>query len=48
MEKGLEKAIRTAENAPEKAAELLMNAALDAGGRDNVSLVILLDGEEAK
>ena len=32
--------------APEKAAEVLLKAALDAGGRDNVTLVIVHDGEE--
>ena len=32
--------------APEKAADVLLKAALDAGGRDNVSLVIVHDGEE--
>lgn len=36
------------ENAPDKAAELLMNAALAAGGRDNISLVVLLDKEGSK
>ena len=34
------------ENEPDKAADLLMQAALDAGGRDNVSVVIFLDGED--
>ncbi len=32
-------------NAPDKAARLLMDAALEAGGRDNISVVILQDGE---
>lgn len=32
-------------NTPEAAAKLLMEAALKAGGRDNISLVILKDGE---
>lgn len=32
--------------APEKAANVLLKAALDAGGRDNVTLVIVHDGEE--
>lgn len=36
------------ENEPEKAGELLMNAALAAGGRDNISLVVLLDKEGSK
>lgn len=32
--------------APEKAADVLLKAALDAGGRDNVTLIIVHDGEE--
>ena len=36
------------ENAPAKAAELLMQAALDAGGRDNISVVVLQDKEGAR
>ena len=35
-------------NEPEEAAEKLMQAALDAGGRDNVSVVIFRDGEAAE
>ena len=34
-----------AAHTPRKAADLLMKMALDAGGRDNISLVILLDRE---
>ena len=41
------KAILTG-NEPEKAADLLLEAALEAGGRDNISLVIFLDGEADK
>lgn len=33
-------------HAPEKAADMLLQAALDAGGRDNVTLAIVYDGEE--
>lgn len=36
------------ENAPAKAAELLLQAALDAGGRDNISVVVLQDKEGAR
>lgn len=36
------------ENAPAKAAELLLNAALAAGGRDNISVIVLHDGEGAR
>ncbi len=36
------------ENAPKEAAKKLMDAALKAGGRDNISLVILLDEEGGK
>lgn len=39
------KAILT-DNEPEEAADKLIEAALAAGGRDNVSLVIFLDGED--
>ncbi len=35
-------------NTPRAAANLLMEAALKAGGRDNISLVILKDGEARK
>jgi protein phosphatase len=35
-------------NTPEAAAKLLMDAALQAGGRDNISVVILRDGEAAQ
>ena len=35
-------------NAPEAAAKLLMEAALDAGGRDNISVVLVQDGEVAR
>lgn len=35
-------------NTPEAAARLLMEAALAAGGRDNISLVVLVDGEVAQ
>ncbi len=34
------------EHEPEKAGEMLLQAALDAGGHDNISLIILRDGEE--
>ncbi len=33
------------ENEPDKAAHLLLDAALKAGGRDNVSVIVLLDKE---
>lgn len=33
-------------NDPEKAADLMLQAALEAGGRDNISLAILVDGED--
>ena len=33
------------ENKPEEAADILMEAAKEAGGRDNISVVIYLDGE---
>ena len=33
------------ENAPEKASDILMEASKEAGGRDNISLVIFLDRE---
>lgn len=36
------------ENSPEKATELLMQAAMDAGAHDNVSIVVLQDKEGAK
>lgn len=36
------------ENAPEKAAELLIGAALEGGGRDNISVVVLHDEEGAR
>lgn len=36
------------ENAPEKAAELLVEAALAGGGRDNISVVVLHDKEGAR
>ncbi len=35
-------------NTPEAAAKLLMEAALAAGGRDNISVVIVTDGEVAR
>ena len=35
-------------NPPAKAAELLMEAAMNAGAHDNVSIVVLLDKEGAK
>ncbi len=33
-------------NPPEAAADLLVEAAMDAGGRDNISLTIFVDGED--
>ena len=36
------------ENAPKAAAEKLLEAALKAGGRDNISVVVLRDGEVAR
>lgn len=36
------------ENAPDKAAQLLLDAALEAGGRDNISVVVLHDKEGAR
>ncbi len=35
-------------NTPESAAKLLMEAALKAGGRDNISVVLVVDGEVAR
>ena len=35
-------------NTPEAAAQLLMDAALAAGGRDNISVVLVRDGEVAR
>ena len=35
-------------HAPKKAARVLMDAALKAGGRDNISVVVLRDGEAAR
>ena len=35
-------------NTPEAAAKLLMDAALAAGGRDNISIVLVKDGEVAR
>lgn len=35
-------------NKPEKAAKLLLDAALAAGGRDNISVLLLTDGEVAR
>lgn len=35
-------------NTPESAAKLLMDAALAAGGRDNISVVLVQDGEVAR
>jgi protein phosphatase len=37
-----------AEHAPETAVKLLMDAALAAGGRDNISVVLVQDGEVAR
>ena len=37
-----------AEHAPETAVRLLMDAALSAGGRDNISVVLVKDGEVAR
>ena len=37
-----------AEHAPETAVKLLMDAALAAGGRDNISVVLVKDGEVAR
>ena len=48
VENGLLKARYLAVNTPEAAAKLLMDAALQAGGRDNISVVILRDGEAAQ
>lgn len=35
-------------NTPEAAAKILLEAALKAGGRDNISVVIVMDGEVAR
>lgn len=35
-------------NTPEASAKILMEAALQAGGRDNISVVIVVDGEVAR
>lgn len=37
-----------AANAPKEAAQKLMDAALKAGGRDNISVIVLRDGEAAR
>ena len=37
-----------AANAPKEAARKLMDAALKAGGRDNISVIVLRDGEAAR
>ena len=42
----LEKLLKA--HGPEKAAELMMEAALENGGRDNISVVVLHDGEGAR
>ena len=33
-------------NAPEEAADKLVEAAMAAGGRDNISLALFVDGED--